>query len=327
MSYECFSQKVVLVTGATGSFGRKFITTLLAESCAKKVIVFSRDELKQSHMQVEISDPENRLRFFIGDVRDLDRLRRAFHGVDIVVHAAALKQVPALEYNPYEAVKTNVLGSQNVIDAAIDCGVKQVVLISTDKAANPVNLYGATKMTAERLFIQGNVYSGGTTKFAVVRYGNVVGSRGSIVDILKNRKEGGSVRITDEAMTRFWITLDQGVAIVVHAIETMRGGEIFIPKIPSMRVVDLMEAIAPGCQREIIGIRPGEKINEVLITEEESRTGREFDGHFVIISGIEIGNSPWLEGSPLPADFRYASHTNTHWLSVEDIKKIVYPEK
>ena len=276
--------KSILVTGGTGSFGRKFICTLLEKTEARRVIVFSRDELKQSEMQREFVEHEERLRFFIGDIRDVERLQRAFRGVDYVVHAAALKHVPILEYNPFEAVKTNILGTQNIINAALDQGVKKVILVSTDKAANPANLYGATKLCAERLMISANAYSGAEgTRFGIVRYGNVFGSRGSLVKILEEQKAKGEVTLTHEEMTRFWITLDQGADLVLMALEKMHGGEIFVPKIPSMLIKDFITTIAPDCKLIVTGIRPGEKLHEVLITLEEARHAKEYDKHFVIL--------------------------------------------
>ena len=254
-----WSDKVILVTGGTGSFGKKFVEIMLEEYHPAKLIVFSRDELKQHEMRVNGFDHPS-LRYFIGDVRDVDRLRRAMHGVDIVVHAAALKQVPACEYNPMEAVKTNILGSSNVVDAALDAGVQKVLALSTDKAVNPVNLYGATKLAAEKLFVQSNAYAGGmATRFSCVRYGNVVGSRGSVVPIFLQQRSNGRLTITDQRMTRFWLTLEQGVRFVIRRIEQMRGGEVFVPKIPSMNLADLAKAIAPEAQLEFVGIRPGEK--------------------------------------------------------------------
>ena len=267
MSY--FKDKTILVTGGTGSFGKNFVGRVL-ETEVKKVIVFSRDELKQYEMAQEFTDP--RIRFFIGDVRDKDRLYRAFDGVDIVVHAAAIKHVGVCEYNPFEAIKTNILGAQNIIETAIDRGVEKVIALSTDKAASPVNLYGATKLASDKLFVAANSYSGSKkTRFAVVRYGNVVGSRGSVVPFFKKVKETGRIPITDERMTRFWITLDQGVQFVIDNLARMKGGEIFIPKIPSMKVTDLATAIAPDCKMEIVGIRPGEKLHETMITEDDAR--------------------------------------------------------
>ncbi len=316
-------KKVVLITGGTGSFGKMFVKKIL-EYDVKKVIVFSRDELKQYEMAQEYTDP--RIRFFIGDVRDKDRLYRAFDGVDYVVHAAAMKQVPACEYNPFEAVKTNIYGAQNVIEAAIDRGVKRVIALSTDKAAAPINLYGATKLASDKLFVAANSYVGGKeTRFAVVRYGNVVGSRGSVVPFFKKMSaEGKKLPITDERMTRFWITLDQGVQFVLDSLQRMRGGEIFVPKIPSMRVVDLATAIAPECEIEIVGIRPGEKLHEAMITEDDARHTVEFDTYYVIQPEF-----PWWSresvkgGKSLPEGFKYTSDTNTEWLTVEELRALV----
>ena len=318
---DFLKNKTVLITGGTGSFGKNFSQYLLLNSEIKKLIIFSRDEFKQSQMRTLLSDDE-RLRFFIGDVRDLPRLERAFGGVDIVVHAAALKQIPALEYNPFEAVKTNIFGSQNVIDAAIDRGVKKVVLISTDKAAQPSNLYGSTKLCAEKLFISGNSYTSGKTLFSCVRYGNVVGSRGSIVEILLKAKNHNSVNITHEEMTRFWINLDQSFKLVLFALEAMSGGEIFVPKIPSMKIVDLFKAVAPKAKHKITGIRPGEKLHEVLVTKEEARHTIELEDYFVILPEHEevfnggVNHVKILaSGKKLPRDFIYSSDTNTVWLS------------
>ncbi len=273
----------ILITGGTGSFGKKFTEIMLRDFHPKRLIIFSRDELKQHEMRTNgLDDPS--LRYFIGDVRDIDRLRRAMDGVDYVVHAAALKQVPSCEYNPFEAVKTNVNGAQNVIDAAIDRGVKKVVAISTDKAVNPVNLYGATKLCAEKIFVQGNSYSGPKgTRFSCVRYGNVIGSRGSVVPLFLEQKQNGKVTITDERMTRFWLTLEQAVEVVLKAFACMQGGEIFVPQISSMKIVDLVKAIAPDCSVEIIGVRPGEKLHEILITTEDGRNTVEYDGLYVIL--------------------------------------------
>jgi UDP-N-acetylglucosamine 4,6-dehydratase/5-epimerase len=264
-----WSELSVLITGGSGSFGKKFTEIMLRDFHPRRLIIFSRDELKQHEMRIGGFDHPN-LRYFIGDVRDVDRLRRAMHGVDIVVHAAALKQVPACEYNPIEAVLTNITGARNVIEAALDCGVKKVIGISTDKAVNPVNLYGATKLVAEKLLVQANAYSGsGPTHFSCVRYGNVVGSRGSVIPLFFAQRKNGKVTVTDARMTRFWITLEQGVRFVIQCIEQMHGGEIFVPKIPSMRMTDLVTAIAPECDVEYIGIRPGEKVHEVLVSEDE----------------------------------------------------------
>jgi len=264
------------------------------------------------------------LRFFIGDVRDRDRLQRAFHGVDIVIHAAALKQVPACEYNPFEAIQTNVMGAKNIIDAAIDQGVKRVVALSTDKAVNPANLYGATKLCAEKLFVQGNAYAGTSgTRFSCVRYGNVVGSRGSVIPLFEEQRKNGKITITDARMTRFWITLEQGVQLVIKAAERMQGGEVFIPKIPSMNLMDLAEAIAAGCKVETIGIRPGEKLHEVLISEDEARNTVELDDMFV----IKPMHSFWEDqagskGRTLPEGFRYGSDNNTQWLKGKELQRM-----
>jgi len=318
------SGKVILITGGTGSFGKRFTEIVLREHNPKMVRIFSRGEFLQLQMRQQFNN-NPRLRFFIGDVRDRDRLYRAMNGVDIVVHATALKQIPTCEYNPVEAVKTNIDGAINVIDAAIDNKVKKVVAISTDKAVYPVSLYGATKLVAEKLFVQGNTYTGGCrTMFSVVRYGNVVGSRGSVVPLFLEQRKMGKITITDERMTRFWITLDQGVRFVIDCIERMKGGEIFVPKIPSMRIVDLVQVIAPEAEREVIGIRPGEKIHECLITEEEARHTREFDSYFV----IEPEHSFWSKdnlngGRSLSEGFKYTSDTNTWWLTKEQLKQII----
>ena len=322
-----WTDKVVLVTGGTGSFGKKFIRMMLDEVHPAKIIVFSRDELKQHEMRVAgFEDPS--LRYFIGDIRDKDRLKRAFHGVDIVVHAAALKQVPACEYNPMEAIKTNILGSSNVIDAALDEGVKKVIALSTDKAVNPVNLYGATKLAAEKLLVQSNAYAGGSSsRFSCVRYGNVVGSRGSVVPVFIKQRQTGKVTITDDRMTRFWISLEQGVRFVIRCAEQMRGGEVFVPKIPSMKVVDLAKAVAPEAEINIIGIRPGEKLHEVLISDDESRTTVELEDMFVVQppEALWFGRDWEKMGRSLPDGFRYASNTNTQWLDIPQIQKIIAP--
>jgi len=323
MNFGGLNGKNVLITGGTGSFGRKFVETALRHCSPNKIIIFSRDELKQYEMAQQFND--KRLRFFIGDVRDKDRLYRAFDDVDIIVHAAALKQVPAAEYNPFEVIKTNVLGAQNVIEAAIDRGVKKVIALSTDKAANPINLYGATKLCSDKLFIAGNSYVGKReTRFSVVRYGNVMGSRGSVVPFFKKMRETGTIPITDPRMTRFWITLDQGVRFVLDCLERMHGGEIFVPKIPSIRILDLAEAIAPGCRHEYVGIRPGEKLHEVMIPEDDARRSVELDTFYVIKPEFPWwGQENWSEGKPLPDGFRYSSDTNDWWLSVEEIRQMV----
>lgn len=314
--------KNILVTGGTGSFGKKFIGIVLKDYYPSKIIVFSRDELKQYEMAQQFDDP--RLRFFIGDVRDKDRLCRAFDGVEIVVHAAAMKQVPAAEYNPFEAVKTNILGAQNIIEAAIDRGVRKVIALSTDKAANPINLYGATKLCSDKLFIAGNSYVGKRdTHFSVVRYGNVVGSRGSVIPFFKKMRQKGVIPITDPRMTRFWITLDQGVRFVIGCLSRMHGGEVFVPKIPSMKITDLAEAIAPGCKHEYIGIRPGEKLHEVMIPEDDARRSLEFDTFYVIKPEFPWwGKNNWKEGKALPDGFCYSSDTNDWWLTKEELAEM-----
>ena len=311
-----FSGQTVLITGGTGTFGREFTRQALALS-PRKVIICSRDEYKQSEMAREF--PDGRLRFFIGDVRDKDRLRRALNGVQVVVHAAALKQVPACEYNPFEAVKTNIIGAQNVIEAAIDCGVKHVVAISSDKAVNPVNLYGATKLCAEKLFVQAQVYGGvGGPRFSVVRYGNVIGSRGSVIPLFKEQAARGFVTITDERMTRFWLTIEQGVQFVLGCLRRQQGGEIFIPRVPSMRVTDLAEAIAPNARRQVIGIRPGEKLHEVLVSDEEARNTVDCSDCYV----IRPAGRPTF-GQAVAEGFRYSSDSNDRWLTVEQLRGLV----
>ena len=316
--------QVVLVTGGTGSFGRRFAEIVLRDHHPEKLIVFSRDELKQHEMRQEFDDA--RLRFFIGDVRDVERLRRALYGVDIVIHAAALKQVPACEYNPMEAILTNVMGAKNVIDAALDAHVQKVVALSTDKAVSPVNLYGATKLCAEKLFVQSNSYGiAQNTRYSCVRYGNVIGSRGSVVPVFERQKANGKITVTDPRMTRFWITLEQGVRFVVRCIECMQGGEVFVPRIPSMNIMDMTEAIAPGCEVEYVGIRAGEKLHEALISEDEASHTVEFEDMFVIQPAHSWwGEATWTqEGKRLPESFRYCSDSNPDWLSVEDMRSLL----
>ena len=313
----------ILVTGGTGSFGTRFVETVLTRHRPRRLVVFSRDELKQSEMQARFKHPA--LRFFIGDVRDRERLLRAMHDVDVVVHAAALKQIPACEYNPFEAIQTNVMGAKNVIDAAIDSGVKRVIALSSDKAVNPLNLYGATKLCAEKLFVQANTYgfARGTT-FACVRYGNVIGSRGSVIPLFQAQRANGSVSVTDPKMTRFWITLQQGVDFVARCLGQMRGGEIFVPKLPSTRILDLVEAVAPGCRVDFVGIRPGEKLHEVLISEDEARQARELDDMFVVEPlSPSWGYRPWTEGRRLAAGASYASDTNGHFLAPAEMRSLV----
>lgn len=322
-----WTDQVVLITGGTGSFGKKFIEIMLNEYHPAKLIVYSRDELKQYEMRSRGFDHPS-LRYFLGDIRDKDRLKRAFEGVDVVVHAAALKQVPACEYNPMEAIKTNILGSSNVVDAALDAGVKKVLALSTDKAVNPVNLYGATKLAAEKLIVQSNAYAGGKiTRMACVRYGNVVGSRGSVVPVFLKQRENGRVTVTDGRMTRFWLTLEQGARFVIRCVEQMHGGEVFVPKISSMSVMDLARAVAPDNEIEIIGIRPGEKLHEVLISEDESRNTVELEDMFVVMpaEAIWFGQEWHSAGNMLPDGFRYASNENPRWLNIEEIRAMVQP--
>lgn len=322
-----WTKQVVLVTGGTGSFGKACIRLLLDEYKPAKVIVFSRDELKQHEMRMAGFDQPN-LRYFIGDVRDQDRLTRAMDGVTIVIHAAALKQVPACEYNPMEAIKTNILGTANVVEAALATGVHKVLALSTDKAVSPVNLYGATKLAAEKLTVQSNAYSGERpTRFSCVRYGNVVGSRGSVVPLFLQQRAAGKLSITDERMTRFWLSLEQGVRFVLNSIELMQGGEVFVPKLPSTTITDLARAMAPEAELDVIGIRPGEKLHEVLISEDEARTAVELDDMYV----LQPAQGPWFvrswdgKGKPLPDGFHYASNENDQVLNVSEIQEIVAP--
>jgi UDP-N-acetylglucosamine 4,6-dehydratase/5-epimerase len=314
--------KTILITGGTGSFGKKCTEILLKQHKPKAIRIFSRDELKQYEMQQQFGD-HPLLRFFIGDIRDLARLQRAMHGVDIVIHAAALKQVPACEYNPFEAVKTNIIGSENIINAAIDQKVAKVMMVSTDKAVNPVNLYGATKMCAEKIVVAANAYSASeNSRFSCVRYGNVVGSRGSVIPLFKKQRVTGQLTITDKRMTRFWLTLEQGVTFVLACIERMQGGEVFVPKIPSTRITDLANVVAPGIRQMEVGIRPGEKIHEVLLTEDEARHALEMDTYFIVLPEQAFWGSraEMHPGSKLLSEgFRYASDTNTHWLTAEEI--------
>ncbi|ABZ94484.1 N-acetyl glucosamine/N-acetyl galactosamine epimerase [Leptospira biflexa serovar Patoc strain 'Patoc 1 (Ames)'] len=325
------SVKSILVTGGTGSFGKRFITRLIkAYPDVKRVVVFSRDELKQYEMSMEFpSDEYPQIRFFIGDVRDKSRLLYALEGIDTVIHAAALKQVPAAEYNPFEAIKTNVLGAQNLIESCIEKGVKNVVALSTDKAAAPINLYGATKLCSDKLFIAANLYKGNhDIKFSVVRYGNVMGSRGSVIPFFQKHKEKGFLPITHPEMTRFNITLDEGVDLVFYALQNMWGGEIFVPKIPSYRILDVAEAVAPGLETRIVGIRPGEKLHEEMITETDALSTLEFDKYFVILPSFKTS---WdvkdfkkkFNGDFCKENFRYNSGENHEWLSVEEIRNLI----
>jgi len=320
------------VTGGTGSFGKRFILEVLRTTEARRVIIFSRDELKQFEMSNDpmfTDEDRGRLRFFIGDVRDRDRLRQALSDVDVVIHAAALKQVPACEYNPFEAVKTNVHGAQNIIDCAIEAGVSRVVALSTDKACNPINLYGATKLCSDKLFVAGNAYAGGRkTLFAVVRYGNVMGSRGSVIPFFLKQRQTGELTITHPEMTRFWITLDQGVAFVLNSLERMHGGEIFVPRIPSAKITDLASAVGPDCEQKIIGIRPGEKLHELMISVDDARLTRQFDDHYVIQPQFDwwAGRSEAaMGGRPVPEGFEYSSDRNDSWLSASQLQEMIRP--
>ncbi|KUO59623.1 UDP-N-acetylglucosamine 4,6-dehydratase (inverting) [bacterium BRH_c32] len=335
------NNKTILITGGTGSFGKKFISTVLKKYTPKKIIIYSRDELKQFEMQnnPEYSKPGVLMRYFIGDVRDKERLIRAMEGVDIVVHAAALKQVPAAEYNPFEAVKTNIMGGQNVIDACFESGVKKVIALSTDKAAAPINLYGATKLTSDKLFIAANNYRGTKDiKFSVVRYGNVMGSRGSVIPFFQMKRKEGVLPITDDRMTRFNITLQEGVDFVLNSFDLMWGGELFVPKIPSYNIVDVAKAVAPECRIEIVGIRPGEKVHEEMITEADAMNTIEFENYYVILPSAQLGlaenlklwdtekfrkESNGKEGKFCDPGFKYNSGTNKDFLSVDDIKKLI----
>lgn len=329
--------KSILITGGTGSFGKKFAATLLKRYKPKKIIIYSRDELKQYEMQdskpfnLHTENNDDIMRFFIGDVRDLRRLNLAMEGVDIVIHAAALKHVPVAEYNPFEAVKTNVIGGQNVIEAARNSGVQKVIALSTDKAAAPINLYGATKLTSDKLFIAANNYIGGRDiKFSVVRYGNVMGSRGSVIPFFIKKSKGGILPITDDRMTRFNITLQQGVDFVLKCLEIMWGGELFVPKIPSYRIMDVANAIDNNCKLEIIGIRPGEKIHEEMITENDALSTIEFDNYFVIIPSTKLWDiekfrleSNHKPGKYCEVGFKYNSGTNKHFLTIEELKELI----
>jgi UDP-N-acetylglucosamine 4,6-dehydratase/5-epimerase len=320
--------KAILVTGGTGSFGQAFIKRILSQYKPSRLIVYSRDELKQFEMQQKVS--ADSLRFFIGDVRDGERLNRALAGIDVVVHAAALKQVPTAEYNPIECIKTNVIGAENVINACIDQKVKKVIALSTDKAVNPVNLYGATKLCSDKLFVAGNHLSGKDgARFSVVRYGNVIGSRGSVVPFFKERVKNGKLPITDPRMTRFWIRLEDGARFVEQCLQVMRGGEIFIPKIPSMRITDLATAIGPDCKQETVGIRPGEKLHELLVTRDDARRTLEFNDFYIIQPDIHMWDYDDSavygkeSGRPVSADFEYASDSNTRWLDSAQLKSVI----
>jgi UDP-N-acetylglucosamine 4,6-dehydratase len=320
--------KNILVTGGTGSFGKKLIATIFEKYKPNQVIVFSRDELKQFEMRETFPTEKFPIKYFIGDVRDRERLYRVTYGMDFIVHAAAMKQVPTAEYNPFEAVKTNINGAQNVIEAALENGVKRVVALSTDKACSPINLYGATKLTSDKLFAAANHWQGShQVAFSVVRYGNVVGSRGSVIPFFIKKKAEGVLPITHESMTRFWITLEQGVEFVLNCLQQMHGGELFVPKIPSMNIMDLAKAIAPEAKTEIIGIRPGEKIHEVMISSDDALNTLEFESHYVIQPA-----HPWWDnlkyikikgGKEVENDFVYSSDNNSDWLSVDRLKQYI----
>lgn len=322
--YSMLKDSVILVTGGTGSFGHTFVPMTLTKYNPRKLIIYSRDEMKQWEMAKKFSD-DPRVRFFIGDVRDKDRLYRALDGVDYVVHAAATKIVPTAEYNPFECVKTNIIGAMNLIDACIDKKVKRVVALSTDKASSPINLYGATKLASDKLFVAGNFYAGAReTRFSVVRYGNVMGSRGSVIPFFLSQVEKGVMPITDERMTRFMISLEQGVELVWHAFEDMVGGEIYVKKIPSMKVIDIARAVAPLAKQEMIGVRPGEKFHEQMVSPEDSHYTYEYEDHFKILPAIYDGHKDELrikDGVPVSAGFSYTSDNNSEWMSVASLKQ------
>lgn len=323
-----WKNKVVLITGGTGSFGWAFVRMMLEKYKPKKLIIFSRDEMKQFEMRKLFGDQDQRVRYLLGDVRDPHRLHRAFNGVNIVVHAAALKIVPTAEYNPFEAVQTNIIGAENIINLAIDNNVEKVITISTDKAANPVNLYGATKLCAEKMFVAGNNYSPFGTKFSVVRYGNVFGSRGSVVPFFKECRKMGVVPITDPRMTRFWVTLEQGVKFVTKSLEEMEGGEIFVPKLPSIQIVDLAEAVCPGCRHEVTGIRPGEKLHETLVPSDDGISTYEYPDKFVTYPQIVVSAAKKDGGIPLGPDFEgYRSDKNTRWLDIAELRRMLEAEE
>lgn len=321
----------VLITGGTGSFGKAFVRHVLTHHKVKRLVVYSRDELKQFEMANELTAPN--LRYFIGDVRDVKRLERALHGIDIVIHAAALKQVVAAEYNPIECIMTNVMGAENVINASINAGVKKVIALSTDKAVNPINLYGASKLCSDKLFVAANHISGTSgCRFSVVRYGNVIGSRGSVIPVFRKQMESGTLQITDPEMTRFWLTVEQGVQFVIDSLERMHGGETFIPKIPSMRIVDLANAIAPDCQHQITGIRPGEKLHEIMIPVDEARQTREFGSFYIIQPSFHMWEAEKTrlyegsEGSPVDKGFAYTSDNNQQWVDADALRTMIAAE-
>lgn len=319
-----FKGKTVLLLGGTGSFGQKLAKTILSEGSPEKLIVYSRDELKQYEMKQRFSQYEN-MRFFIGDIRDKERLMRAFHGVDYVLHLSALKQIPAMEYNPTEAIKTNILGTMNIIEAALDREVKRVIAVSTVKACNPICLYGATKLCADKLLVAANSYAGSSdTKFAVVRFGNIIGSRGGVVAFFKEKRKTGKLPITDPNMTRFWITPEIGVHFITKCLGRMKGGEIFVPKLPSMNIMDLARAVAPECKTEVVGIRPGEKLNEIMISEDDARNTIELDDCYVIQPVFHWWRADnHKAGKPVPPSFKYSSDTNREKLTVAQLQEII----
>jgi UDP-N-acetylglucosamine 4,6-dehydratase len=328
MKYMDIDNSSILVTGGTGSFGQVFIKHLLKNYNMKRIVVYSRDELKQFEMQQAISHPS--LRYFLGDIRDIERLKRALRDIKIIVHAAAIKQVVASEYNPIEAIKTNVLGAENIINAAIDCGVERVLALSTDKAVNPINLYGATKLCSDKLFVAANNLSGsGKTRFSVVRYGNVIGSRGSVIPFFKGLRKTGRLPITDPRMTRFWISVGEGAAFVDRSLQLMHGGEVFVPKIPSMKIVDLAAAVGPECKLDIIGIRPGEKLHEMLIPGDEAINTVEFADYYVIKPGYKLPSLPGNEtyngdpGGAVDENFNFTSDNNKQWMTVEQLQDVI----
>jgi len=318
----------ILITGGTGSLGKKLAQMILDGNSSATVVIYSRDEFKQFQMEQTFNLEEcKRLRFFLGDVRDYERLRRATTHVNYIIHTAALKQVPAAEYNPFEFVKTNIIGAENIINAAIDNDVENVVALSTDKAASPINLYGATKLCSDKLFVAGNSYSGGhKTRFSVVRYGNVVGSRGSVIPFFLNKRKTGVLPITDERMTRFWITLEQGATLVLNALRDMRGGEIWVPKIPSMKLTDVARVIGPDCERPVIGIRPGEKLHETMITVDDGRMSLEYETHFIIKPAFPWWQNDWHSekgGTACAEEFSYSSDNNTHWVTESQLSQMI----
>ncbi len=315
--------KSVLVTGGTGSFGKSFVKRLLKDDEVKKIIVFSRDELKQFEMQSDIDSPK--MRYFLGDVRDFSRLKQATDGVDVIVHAAAIKQIPAAEYNPMEAIKTNIIGAENIVNVAIQNGISRVIALSTDKAANPANLYGATKLCSDKLMVAGNVLAGKhPTRFAVVRYGNVLGSRGSVIPFFKDQRVKGTIPITDVEMTRFWLTLNEGVDFVINSLNKMQGGEIFVPKIPSFKVTDVARVVAPNVPTKIIGIRPGEKLHEVMITEDDSAFTREFEDYYAILAPFLLETDFYQKnGKKVPLGFSFTSANNKLWHTVESFTQVL----